>query len=58
MQISLEVAILGVRGAMRRLDTDESRILFLCYHDVPRRHLAAFRSGLAALAANGRFRMG
>jgi hypothetical protein len=24
---------------MQRLDTDESRIFFLCYHDVPRRHL-------------------
>ena len=51
----LEVAIPGIRGAMRRLDTGESRIFFLCHHDVPRRHLAAFRSGVAALAANSRF---
>ena len=38
-------------GAVRRLDGGESRILFLCYHQVPRRDLAAFRSGLEALTA-------
>ena len=51
----LETAILRVCGAVRRLDGDESRIFFLCYHQVPRRDLAAFRSGLEALAAIGRF---
>ena len=44
-----------VCGAVRRLDGDESRIFFLCYHQVPRRDLAAFRSGLEALTAIGRF---
>ena len=51
----LETAILRVCGAVRRLDGDESRIFFLCYHQVPRRDLAAFRSGLEALTAIGRF---
>jgi peptidoglycan/xylan/chitin deacetylase (PgdA/CDA1 family) len=37
------------------LDGDENRIFFLCYHQVPRRDLAAFRSGLEALTAIGRF---
>lgn len=51
----LETAILRVCGAVRRLDGDDSRIFFLCYHQVPRRDLAAFRSGLEALTAIGRF---
>lgn len=51
----LETAILKVCGAVQRLDGDENRIFFLCYHKVPRRDLAAFRSGLAALTAIGRF---
>jgi hypothetical protein len=50
----LETAILRVCGAVRRLDGDESRI-FLCYQQVPRRDLAAFRSGLETLTAIGRF---
>jgi peptidoglycan/xylan/chitin deacetylase (PgdA/CDA1 family) len=51
----LETAILRVSGAVQRLDGDENRIFFLCYHQVPRRDLAAFRSGLEALTAIGRF---
>ena len=51
----LETAILRVSGAVQRLDGNESRIFFLCYHKVPRRDLAAFRSGLEALTAIGRF---
>jgi peptidoglycan/xylan/chitin deacetylase (PgdA/CDA1 family) len=51
----LETAILRVCGAVQRLDGDENRIFFLCYHQVPRRDLAAFRSGLEALTAIGRF---
>ena len=51
----LETAMLMVRGAVRHLDGDESRIFFLCHHQVPRRDLAAFRSGLEALTAIGRF---
>lgn len=51
----LETAILRICGAVQRLDGGESRIFFLCYHQVPRRDLAAFRSGLEALTAIGRF---
>jgi peptidoglycan/xylan/chitin deacetylase (PgdA/CDA1 family) len=51
----LETAILRVCGAVQRLDGDENRIFFLCYHQVPRRDLATFRSGLEALTAIGRF---
>jgi peptidoglycan/xylan/chitin deacetylase (PgdA/CDA1 family) len=52
---SLETAILRICGAARRLDPNENRIFFLCYHQVPRRDLAAFRSGLEALTGIGRF---
>jgi peptidoglycan/xylan/chitin deacetylase (PgdA/CDA1 family) len=52
---SLETAILRICGAVRRLDTDQHRIFFLCYHQVPHRDLAAFRSGLEALMGIGRF---
>jgi peptidoglycan/xylan/chitin deacetylase (PgdA/CDA1 family) len=51
----VETAILRICGAVRRLDDGESRIFFLCYHQVPRRALSAFRSGLEALTAIGRF---
>lgn len=51
----LETAILRIWGAARRLDSRENRIFFLCYHQVPRRDLSAFRSGLEALTAVGRF---
>jgi peptidoglycan/xylan/chitin deacetylase (PgdA/CDA1 family) len=51
----LETAILRICGAVQRLDGGESRIFFLCYHQVPRRDLAAFRSGLEALTAIGQF---
>jgi peptidoglycan/xylan/chitin deacetylase (PgdA/CDA1 family) len=51
----LETAILRICGAVRRLDGGENRIFFLCYHQVPRRDLSAFRSGLEALTAIGRF---
>ncbi len=52
---TLERAILRICGAVRRLDANENRIFFLCYHQVPLRDLAAFRSGLEALTAIGRF---
>ena len=51
----LAVAILRSLGAIRRLDNDQSQIFYLLYHDIPHRHLAAFRSGLAALSGTGRF---
>ena len=51
----LETAILKICGAVRHLDGGESRVFFLCYHRVERRDLAAFRSGLEALTAIGRF---
>jgi peptidoglycan/xylan/chitin deacetylase (PgdA/CDA1 family) len=52
---SVETAILRICGAVRRLDTGENRIFFLCYHQVARPDLANFRSGLQALTAIGRF---
>jgi peptidoglycan/xylan/chitin deacetylase (PgdA/CDA1 family) len=51
----LETAILRICGAVRRLDSGENRVFFLCYHQVPRRDLPAFRSGLETLSAIGRF---
>ena len=51
----LQTAILWARGAIQPLDTGEGRLFFLCYHQIPARHLVAFRSGLAALTAAGRF---
>ena len=55
MRSRLETAILRISGAVQRLDGGKSRIFFLCHHQIPRRDLSSFRSGLEALTAIGRF---
>jgi peptidoglycan/xylan/chitin deacetylase (PgdA/CDA1 family) len=54
-QEGLTTAILKIIGAIRPLDTVQTRVFYLCYHDVPDQYLASFRSGLTALKAVGGF---